>query len=537
VMLVSMIVNSTSGVDWTTTTAAATCNNNWTSTSADCSAQLLTSLTDINAQRCWMISCVLTPFAIITVAGNALVMVAVVREPCLRASVTNHFIVSLAVADIIIGAVVMPFSIVLEATDGWWPFGADWCDLWHSLDVLASTASILNLSVIALDRYWAITDPIAYPRRMSTGRAGALIGVVWVCSAAISFPAIVWWRRAAAAANQTPFASTCMFTDDSAYLVFSSMISFYAPVSVILYAYYRIYAAAAAQIRSLERGTKVLEANLKGGSSAASLGGGRGETVTLRIHRGGGGTLSRSGPSGSAVWYNRPRPDSDQTTDDRRSPCRSPTNRRPPLRYTVEQMQPAPARVSSRRLMTVADDEDDDDDDGGSSTSGGAGGGEFARRWRTALVTRSRLSHGTGRRRGRRGGRLGRVARERKAAKTLGIVMGVFCACWVPFFVTNLLYGVCRHCVRHADVVFAVFTWLGYINSGMNPVIYACSLRDFRRAFARIVGYRRWRCWRCCCSASDPVSRGCSSPAAGIEMAASSGYDLTVPPRFHADGT
>jgi len=115
---------------------------------------------------------------------------------------------------------VMPFSIVLEATDGWWPFGADWCDVWHSIDVLASTASILNLSVIALDRYWAITDPIAYPRRMSTARAVFFIALVWICSAAISFPAIAWWRHAAsrAPATQPPQPFTCAFTDDSAYL-------------------------------------------------------------------------------------------------------------------------------------------------------------------------------------------------------------------------------------------------------------------------------------------------------------------------------
>jgi len=121
------------------------------------------------------------------------------------------------------------------------------------------------------------------------------------------------------------------------------------------------------------------------------------------------------------------------------------------------------------------------------------------------------------------------VARERKAAKTLGIVMGVFCACWVPFFVTNLLYGACRHvgCVRHADTLFRVFTWLGYINSGMNPVIYACSLRDFRRAFARIAGGpRRLRCWRHCTESS---SLRCAS-AAGIELASSTaGRELARP--------
>ena len=34
-----------------------------------------------------------------------------------------------------------------------WIFGNDICDIWHSLDVLGTTASILNLCVISMDRY------------------------------------------------------------------------------------------------------------------------------------------------------------------------------------------------------------------------------------------------------------------------------------------------------------------------------------------------------------------------------------------------
>ena len=483
----SMPVNATGG----DCTATARCN--WTSTVEPGHE----TSQAIDSYRCLAVSCILTPFAVFTVAGNAMVMAAVAREPCLRASVTNHFIVSLAVADLIIGAAVMPFSIVLEASDGWWPFGVDWCDIWHSLDVLASTASILNLSVIALDRYWAITDPIAYPRRMSSGRATALIAVVWVCSAAISFPAIAWWRRAAAATTTKATESACLFTEDSAYLIFSSFVSFYAPVSVILYAYYRIYAAAAAQIRSLERGTKVLDSAVLGG-----------ETMTLRIHRG--GMASRQGADDrAAVWYRRA-DDSDRcTSTDRDSRHLSPN--------TCQQHSLKQARHSRRTTNSGVVDDDDDR----SSTS--SGGGEFARRWRTVLVTPPPPNRRVRRR------RLGRVARERKAAKTLGIVMGVFCACWVPFFVTNLLYGACRHvgCVQHADTLFRVFTWLGYINSGMNPVIYACSLRDFRQAFVRLVGYRRLRCWRNCCCTESPSLR-CSS-AGGIELASSTGHELPRP--------
>lgn len=59
--------------------------------------------------------------------------------------------------------------------------------------------------------------------------------------------------------------------------------------------------------------------------------------------------------------------------------------------------------------------------------------------------------------------------------------MGVFIACWLPFFVTNLLSAFCPPCIRNPELVMTVVTWLGWLNSGMNPVIYACWSRDFRR--------------------------------------------------------
>ncbi|XP_037352883.1 beta-1 adrenergic receptor [Talpa occidentalis] len=74
--------------------------------------------------------------------------------------------------------------------------------------------------------------------------------------------------------------------------------------------------------------------------------------------------------------------------------------------------------------------------------------------------------------------------REQKALKTLGIIMGVFTLCWLPFFLANVVKAFHRDLVP--DQLFVFFNWLGYANSAFNPIIY-CRSPDFRRAFQRLL--------------------------------------------------
>ncbi|XP_069361848.1 dopamine receptor 2-like isoform X1 [Maniola hyperantus] len=348
-------------------------------------------------------------FSLTTVFGNMLVILAVVRERYLHTS-TNYFVTSLAVADCLVGLVVMPFSALYEVLEHTWFFGVDWCDVWRSLDVLFSTASILNLCVISLDRYWAITDPITYPMRMSGRKAAFLIAAVWVCSGAISFPAIAWWR--AVRIEEVPDYK-CPFTENLEYIIFSSTISFYLPLFVMVFTYYRIYRAATIQTRSLKIGTKQVM------RPSGEL------ELTLRIHRGG-------------------------TVRKRNEVCHGACTPEEADHEPLTALQNNGLSRSSTRLTNVAHNKH--------------------------LPKNFSLSR-----------KFAKFAKEKKAAKTLGIVMGVFIVCWLPFFVVNLLSGICSSCITHEEIVNVVVTWLGWVNSSMNPVIYACWSRDFRRAFLRII--------------------------------------------------
>ncbi|CAL8099275.1 unnamed protein product [Calicophoron daubneyi] len=80
---------------------------------------------------------------------------------------------------------------------------------------------------------------------------------------------------------------------------------------------------------------------------------------------------------------------------------------------------------------------------------------------------------------------------ETKAIKTLGVIMGCFCLCWVPFFIIALARPMYKVVTGNAlyvpPAVESLFLWLGYVNSTINPVIYAIFNREFRMPFREIL--------------------------------------------------
>lgn len=138
-------------------------------------------------------SVIVTILMIIIVVGNMLVIIAIATEKALK-NIQNWFIASLAVADFFLGLVIMPFSLANELM-GYWVFGSWWCDIHSAMDVLLCTASIMNLCLISLDRYWSITKAVEYLRTRTPGRAMFMITAVWIMSALICIPPLLGWKK------------------------------------------------------------------------------------------------------------------------------------------------------------------------------------------------------------------------------------------------------------------------------------------------------------------------------------------------------
>ena len=77
-------------------------------------------------------------------------------------------------------------------------------------------------------------------------------------------------------------------------------------------------------------------------------------------------------------------------------------------------------------------------------------------------------------------------ASEMKAAKTIGVVVGAFLICWLPFFIFVLGFAHNKNNFRPPPHSYEFIKWMEYLNSGLNPVIYTCMNRTFRRAFRRL---------------------------------------------------
>ena len=164
-----------------------------------------------------------------SVLGNLLVILAVYRFRRLRI-MTNYFVVSLALADMLVALLAMTFNATVSTT-GRWELGTVMCDIWNSSDVYFCTVSILHLCAISVDRYLAIVRPLDYPRLMTSRTVTLMLALTWVMPVLISFVPILlgWYTTEKHLIFVAEHPEECIFVVNKAFAVVSSSVSFWIP--------------------------------------------------------------------------------------------------------------------------------------------------------------------------------------------------------------------------------------------------------------------------------------------------------------------
>lgn len=151
------------------------------------------------------------------------------------------FIVSLAIADLVVGLIVMPISAIYIFTEDWL-FGVAVCQIWIAVDYTASTASIFNLFILSLDRYWSVTSPLRYIRRRTKKRALIMISVVWFASSLWLIP-IVGWHQFAHGGERSVPSNICdtEYAKNTVFKIVTAFFNFYLPLAVMYTLYGKIF--------------------------------------------------------------------------------------------------------------------------------------------------------------------------------------------------------------------------------------------------------------------------------------------------------
>uniref|UniRef100_A0AC35U7M4 G_PROTEIN_RECEP_F1_2 domain-containing protein n=1 Tax=Rhabditophanes sp. KR3021 TaxID=114890 RepID=A0AC35U7M4_9BILA len=408
---------------------------------------------------------------LMTIIGNTLVVVTVFTYRPLK-KVQNYFLVSLACSDLAVAILVMPFHVAKFLSNGRWIFGFAICQFFTTADVMLCTSSILNLVAIALDRYWAINNALDYAHKRTLKFVVNVIIVVWVASVVISVPPIIGWNDW----SQQSLIENCELNTEKAFVVFSASGSFFVPLIVMIIVYLKIFISARKRIRT-NRGRSALvriqktrpetNNNIKEGSESEKPAR-KGINFTnknrsFRCSSKRKNIIFKPQTGDEAQLVNEVIIDHNnlsfqtssstlpETVNIGKNTVSSPTGKN-----TVMFQLPSEAKSSTVASSDEVTSKKSVTDDTRNATS-------FLRK-------REKIS----------------VAKEKRAAKTIAVIIFVFTFCWFPFFCSYLIIPFCDSCYLHPKVQQA-FVWLGYINSSLNPFLYGILSMDFRKGFTKIM--------------------------------------------------
>ncbi|XP_054640652.1 histamine H1 receptor [Dunckerocampus dactyliophorus] len=468
--------------------------------------------------------------SLLTIIMNLLVLYAVKKEKSLH-TVGNLYVVSLSVADLIVGTTVMPLNLVYLLEDEW-KLGRAICQFWLIMDYVASTASIFSLFILCLDRYRSVRQPLKYLKYRTRGKASVMISGAWLLSMMWIVP-ILGWRSFTCVELKPEEENKCDtdFRFVTWFKVITAVFNFYIPSVLMLWFYTHIYLAVRQHLRDRERiihPTNSFGEN-ENGQNAQTLNASKSpekeseapmkllkrqldqklldQTYSLeefektksalsRSHRKIGAQCPELAVTKQLAVSTKPGEVSlspEEKNQEAVVPVSPPSlqledvvsevNRESSLNechVTVPNPVSSVCDISQVQSCTsVVNNNYDPSHALPWSKAGDDADLDVANEVTLRQTWQRFVEHSRERLQSLR------IHKEHKAARQLGFIIAAFLLCWIPYFITFMVMAFCRECVHHDLHMFTI--WLGYINSTLNPFIYPLCNRNFKRVFKNIL--------------------------------------------------
>ncbi|XP_008588794.1 PREDICTED: histamine H1 receptor [Galeopterus variegatus] len=470
-----------------------------------------TNKTTLASPQLTPLAVVLSTISLVTVGLNLLVLYAVWRERKLH-TVGNLYIISLSVADLIVGAVVMPMNI-LYLLMAKWSLGQPLCLFWLSMDYVASTASIFSVFILCIDRYRSVRQPLRYLKYRTKTRASVTILGAWFLSFLWIIPILGWHYFIPQTSGHREGKCETDFYDVTWFKVMTAIINFYLPTFLMLWFYARIYKAVRqhCQHRELMNGSLPSFSEIKRrpeNPKAYAKKPGKGspwEVLKRKPKDAAGGPVLKPPSQDSqemkppvffiqeedeevaklhcfpldivqvrtvAEGSSRGYEDVDQSQSHLKTDEQS-LHMRGDSEIAEDQM----LEDSQSFSRTDSDNATEPAPDKGKMRSGSNTGLDYIKfTWKRLRSHSRQYMSGL------------HMNREWKAAKQLGFIMAAFILCWIPYFIFFMVSAFCKSCCHERVHMFTI--WLGYINSTLNPLIYPLCNENFKKTFRKILHIR-----------------------------------------------
>ncbi|CAF1123590.1 unnamed protein product [Adineta steineri] len=373
---------------------------------------------------------ILSILAVFGTLGNLLVCASISLDKQLQ-TVTNWFLFSLAIADCLVSLVVIPLSIIKDL-QGSWKLPIILCNLYVFLDVLLCTTSIWHLTILSINRFLHISRPFR-SRERSKCKTFLTIVLIWTFSIAISCTILILGftdkNNILIIYNENK--QFCALNNRK-FIIYGSIVCFCVPCILMLVTY-------SLTIRRLQQEAAKCYSDPDEHVVMMTQASDR-----LRRHR----SCSKIRTSSQQYHQSTSLKDLHQspsisTTSTSRSQTMIDVDEK--LKWPITSTLPASNRQQRSFLHNT-----------------------FVQKavhvFKNGIETTS----------------------ERRAMTVLGIVFFVFLVAWLPFSILNILSAVCPSCNVQTSLL-NLTSWLGYIASNINPLIYTAFNVRFRRAFVSIL--------------------------------------------------